>query len=86
MCLPACLQSCFDAWPASLTYPGNIMVQRGGRVALLDYGQSKQLPDTLRLQFARLITRLHRCGPSELCVWSGACVFVPVPVPMLVCV
>lgn len=34
-------------------------IQRGGRVALIDYGQSKQLPDALRLQFADLVLQLQ---------------------------
>jgi hypothetical protein len=41
-------------------HPGNIMVQRGGRVALLDYGQSKQLEETDKLAFADLILAMNR--------------------------
>ena len=35
-----------------------MQVQRGGVVALIDYGQSKQLPDHLRLAFARVVLAL----------------------------
>ena len=41
------------------SHPGNIFVRRGGKVALLDYGQSKQLPEEDRLAFARLVLRLE---------------------------
>ncbi len=41
-------------------HPGNILVQRGGRIALLDYGQSKQLPMSERTAFAKLIMALHK--------------------------
>lgn len=40
-------------------HPGNILVMKGGNVALLDYGQSKQLTDKDRLNFARLVIALH---------------------------
>lgn len=39
-------------------HPGNILVQQGGRIALLDYGQSKQLGPEEREAFARLILEL----------------------------
>lgn len=42
------------------SHPGNILVRRGGRVALLDYGQSKQLPEADRLAFARLILTMEK--------------------------
>lgn len=42
------------------SHPGNILVRRGGRVALLDYGQSKQLPETDRLAFARLVLTMEK--------------------------
>lgn len=41
-------------------HPGNILVQRGGRVALLDYGQSKQLEEKEKLAFADLILAMNR--------------------------
>lgn len=41
-------------------HPGNILVQQGGRVALLDYGQSKQLEERDKLAFADLILAMNR--------------------------
>lgn len=41
-------------------HPGNILVRPGGGIALLDYGQSKQLPAKERDALARLILALHR--------------------------
>lgn len=48
-------------------HPGNILVQRGGRVALLDYGQSKQLEESDKLAFADLILAMNRCGTAVVC-------------------
>jgi hypothetical protein len=45
-------------------HPGNILVQRGGRVALLDYGQSKQLEEVDKVAFADLILAMNRCVVS----------------------
>ena len=39
-------------------HPGNIMVMQGGKIGLIDYGQSKRLPDGYRAAFARLIVAL----------------------------
>ncbi|XP_057817179.1 uncharacterized protein LOC131030391 isoform X3 [Cryptomeria japonica] len=39
-------------------HPGNILINKETKVALLDYGQVKELPDDLRIQFARLIVAL----------------------------
>ena len=36
-------------------HPGNILVLPGGRAALLDFGLTKELPDSARLGFARLV-------------------------------
>ncbi|MCD7448064.1 hypothetical protein HAX54_037766 [Datura stramonium] len=36
-------------------HPGNILICRGAEVALLDYGQVKDLPENLRLGYANLI-------------------------------
>ncbi|CAN4084890.1 unnamed protein product [Withania somnifera] len=36
-------------------HPGNILIRRGAEVALLDYGQVKDLPENLRLGYANLI-------------------------------
>jgi predicted unusual protein kinase regulating ubiquinone biosynthesis (AarF/ABC1/UbiB family) len=48
-------------------HPGNIMVTPGGGVALLDYGQSKQLPKREQVAFARIVKaldelRIFFCG------------------------
>lgn len=40
-------------------HPGNILVRKGGGIALLDYGQSKQLPQEERIAFANLILAMH---------------------------
>lgn len=39
-------------------HPGNILICRGSEVALLDYGQVKDLPDKLRLGYASLVLAL----------------------------
>ncbi|CAL5327395.1 unnamed protein product [Camellia sinensis] len=36
-------------------HPGNILICKGSEVALLDYGQVKDLPDILRLGYANLV-------------------------------
>lgn len=36
-------------------HPGNILICKGSQVALLDYGQVKELPNPLRLGYANLI-------------------------------
>ncbi|KFK29020.1 hypothetical protein AALP_AA7G078300 [Arabis alpina] len=36
-------------------HPGNILICKGSEVALLDYGQVKELPDQLRLGYANLV-------------------------------
>jgi aarF domain-containing kinase len=36
-------------------HPGNILIGKGSEVALLDYGQVKELPDHLRLGYANLV-------------------------------
>lgn len=36
-------------------HPGNILICKGAEVALLDYGQVKDLPENLRLGYAKLI-------------------------------
>jgi predicted unusual protein kinase regulating ubiquinone biosynthesis (AarF/ABC1/UbiB family) len=41
-------------------HPGNILVRPGGRIGLLDYGQSKQLSDKDRKAIARLILALSK--------------------------
>ncbi|KAH7664219.1 Cadmium-transporting ATPase protein [Dioscorea alata] len=39
-------------------HPGNILICKDSEVALLDYGQVKQLPDDLRLGYAKLVLAL----------------------------
>ena len=39
-------------------HPGNILVMKGGKIGLIDYGQSKRLPDTYRAAFAGLVIAL----------------------------
>lgn len=41
-------------------HPGNILLMKGGRIGLLDYGQSKQLADKDRTTFARLVLALSK--------------------------
>ena len=41
-------------------HPGNILVMKGARIGLIDYGQSKQLPDQERLAFASLLVELGK--------------------------
>lgn len=41
-------------------HPGNILIQKGARIALLDYGQSKQLTDGEIQQLSRLILALSK--------------------------
>ncbi|GLI59949.1 hypothetical protein VaNZ11_002002 [Volvox africanus] len=52
-------------------HPGNILIGRGGRVGLLDYGQSKQLPDEKRMAFAELVLALNRGHASEISAALG---------------
>eukprot|EP00884_Botryococcus_braunii_P022387 jgi/Botrbrau1/8832/Bobra.0335s0019.1 len=47
-------------------HPGNIIVDDKGIVGLLDYGQSKQLPDAERLNFARLVIALAEAEGARL--------------------
>jgi ABC1 atypical kinase-like domain len=48
-------------------HPGNILVMKGGKVGLIDYGQSKQLTERDRFLIAKLIIALNTCVPSQLC-------------------
>jgi predicted unusual protein kinase regulating ubiquinone biosynthesis (AarF/ABC1/UbiB family) len=47
-------------------HPGNILVMKGGRVGLIDYGQSKQLPDAYRGAYARLVLALNKGTEAEV--------------------
>ncbi|KAL2515379.1 Protein kinase superfamily protein [Forsythia ovata] len=44
-------------------HPGNILICRGSQVALLDYGQVKDLPDKLRLGYANLVLAIADSDP-----------------------
>ncbi|KAL3818586.1 hypothetical protein ACJIZ3_004491 [Penstemon smallii] len=46
-------------------HPGNILICRGSEVALLDYGQVKDLPDKLRLGYARLVLAIADNDPIK---------------------
>ncbi|KAG2436133.1 hypothetical protein HYH02_011642 [Chlamydomonas schloesseri] len=52
-------------------HPGNILIGRGGRVGLLDYGQSKQLPDEQRRGFAELVLALNKGRPADISAALG---------------
>lgn len=44
-------------------HPGNILICKGSEVALLDYGQVKDLPDELRLGYANLVLAIADSDP-----------------------
>ncbi|KAF3436823.1 hypothetical protein FNV43_RR19576 [Rhamnella rubrinervis] len=46
-------------------HPGNILICKGSEVALLDYGQVKDLPDTLRLGYAKLVLAIADNDPVK---------------------
>ena len=45
-------------------HPGNILVLRDGRIALLDFGLTKQLPEPVRFGFARLVASGAKHDPQ----------------------
>lgn len=50
-------------------HPGNILICKGAEVALLDYGQVKDLPENLRLGYANLILAIadgDALGPEKV--------------------
>ncbi|KAJ7524682.1 hypothetical protein O6H91_17G016100 [Diphasiastrum complanatum] len=47
-------------------HPGNILINKHGKVALLDYGQVKELPDGLRLGYAKLVSALASGNPYKM--------------------
>lgn len=47
-------------------HPGNILINKKGKVALLDYGQVKEIDDKVRLGFARLIVALASSNVREM--------------------
>lgn len=46
-------------------HPGNILICRGSQVALLDYGQVKDLPEKLRLGYANLVLAIADNDPTR---------------------
>ncbi|XAR50297.1 Cadmium-transporting ATPase [Bertholletia excelsa] len=46
-------------------HPGNILICKGSEVALLDYGQVKDLPDGLRLGYANLVLAIADNDPTR---------------------
>ena len=48
-------QIMFDGLFQADPHPGNLLVLSDGRVALLDFGLTKELPDAMRLAFCRLV-------------------------------
>ncbi|XVF08758.1 hypothetical protein REPUB_Repub07fG0030500 [Reevesia pubescens] len=46
-------------------HPGNILICKGSEVALLDYGQVKDLPDQLRLGYANLVLAMADNDPIK---------------------
>ncbi|KAK6148133.1 hypothetical protein DH2020_019045 [Rehmannia glutinosa] len=46
-------------------HPGNILICRGSEVALLDYGQVKDLPEKLRLGYASLVLAIADNDPIK---------------------
>ena len=47
-------------------HPGNILVRRDGKVALLDFGLTKELLDPVRLGFARLVLASNGRDPAAV--------------------
>lgn len=47
-------------------HPGNIIICPDGKVALLDFGLTKRLPDDVRLGFARLVLASSRRDPAAV--------------------
>ncbi|CAG9460985.1 unnamed protein product [Pedinophyceae sp. YPF-701] len=48
-------------------HPGNILVMEGGRIGLIDYGQSKQLTDEERKSFATMVVEMERGDKDRVC-------------------
>lgn len=47
-------------------HPGNILALPGGRIVLVDFGLTKQLPDHMRLGFARLVVAAADRNPGGI--------------------
>ncbi|KAH7295242.1 hypothetical protein KP509_27G039200 [Ceratopteris richardii] len=47
-------------------HPGNILINDKGQIALLDYGQVKELSQRLRLDYSRFVIALHEGEPFRI--------------------
>ncbi len=47
-------------------HPGNILALEGGRAALLDFGLTKELPEQMRIGFARLVVASGNRDPEAI--------------------
>ncbi|CAA7400708.1 unnamed protein product [Spirodela intermedia] len=47
-------------------HPGNILICKGSEIALLDYGQVKDLPENLRLGYANLVLAMADTDPARI--------------------
>lgn len=47
-------------------HPGNILILKKGKVALLDYGQVKELPNQMRLDYAKLVLAINARNPYDI--------------------
>lgn len=47
-------------------HPGNILIMNKGKIALLDYGQVKELPNQTRLNYAKLVLAMNAGNSSEI--------------------
>lgn len=51
-------------------HPGNIMVTEAGEVALVDFGQTKQITPQMRISLAKVMVMLANCG-REGCTFQA---------------
>lgn len=47
-------------------HPGNLLALPGGRIGLLDFGLTKELPDTMRIGFAKLVVAAADRNPMGI--------------------
>lgn len=47
-------------------HPGNILVMEGGKVGLIDFGQSKQLSGVEQRAIAQMMIALCKCAAARL--------------------
>ncbi|PSC70875.1 putative aarF domain-containing kinase 1 [Micractinium conductrix] len=52
-------------------HPGNILVMKGGKIGLIDYGQSKRLPEPYRAAFAQLVLQLGKGDDAGIAAALG---------------